>query len=79
MIITIDGPVATGKSTVAQKLAEFLGYLYFDTGAMYRAFTLIVLREGVDLNDEKALRDLLNNSALKFDASSTTFLWVKKR
>lgn len=60
MIITIDGPVATGKSTVAQKLADFLGYFYFDTGAMYRAFTYLVVNEKIPLDDEEALKEALN-------------------
>jgi cytidylate kinase (EC 2.7.4.14) len=48
MIITIDGPAGAGKSTVAKKLAERLDFLYVDTGAMYRALTLKVMRGGVD-------------------------------
>jgi cytidylate kinase len=54
-IITIDGPAASGKSTLGQKLAGVLGYLYFDTGVMYRAVTLLALRQGVDINDEAAI------------------------
>lgn len=51
-IIAIDGPAASGKSTLAEKLADFLGYLYFDTGVMYRAVTLIALRESRTVDDE---------------------------
>jgi cytidylate kinase len=54
-IITIDGPAASGKSTLGQKLAQVLGYLYFDTGVMYRAVTLLALRQGLDINDEAAI------------------------
>jgi len=54
-IIAIDGPAASGKSTLAKKLAEALGYLYFDTGVMYRAVTWIALQRGKDLNDEAAV------------------------
>jgi cytidylate kinase len=54
-IITIDGPAASGKSTLGQKLAQDLGYLYFDTGVMYRAVTLLALRQGLDINDEAAI------------------------
>lgn len=55
MIITIDGPVATGKSTLARQLAEQLGFIYFDTGAMYRALTFMLLQAGVSVDDEPAL------------------------
>lgn len=51
-MIAIDGPVASGKSTVALRLAERLGYLYFDTGVMYRAATLAALRAALNLEDE---------------------------
>lgn len=54
-IITIDGPAASGKSTVGQALAERLGYLFFDTGVMYRAVTLAALRQGVAPGDEAAV------------------------
>jgi len=54
-IIAIDGPAASGKSTLAKKLAEALGYLYFDTGVMYRAVTWIALQRGKDPNDEAAV------------------------
>jgi cytidylate kinase len=58
LTIAIDGPVASGKSTLAKSLAEELGYLYFDTGAMYRAVTLAALRRGVPVDDEDALEEL---------------------
>ncbi|MBI4209411.1 MAG: (d)CMP kinase [Deltaproteobacteria bacterium] len=53
--ITIDGPAGAGKSTVAKELAKRLRYQYIDTGAMYRAFALAVLRAKLDLQDSKAL------------------------
>jgi cytidylate kinase len=58
LTIAIDGPAASGKSTLAEALAQRLGYLYFDTGAMYRAVTLAALRRNVGLNDETALAKL---------------------
>lgn len=66
-IITIDGPVATGKSTIARHLAGSIGYIYFDTGAMYRAATLALLREGVSLDDEEALKEALERFERAFD------------
>ncbi len=51
MIITIDGPIATGKSTIARKLAEEIGYIYFDTGAMYRSLTYAVLKNKINTED----------------------------
>ncbi len=57
-IIAIDGPAASGKSTVAEKLASELGYLYFDTGVMYRAVTLAALRILNSVQDEAAVSDL---------------------
>jgi cytidylate kinase len=57
-IIAIDGPAASGKSTLGQKLAQVLGYLYFDTGVMYRAVTLLALQRGLDISDEGAITAL---------------------
>ncbi len=56
--IAIDGPVASGKSTVGQKLAQRLGYLYFDTGVMYRAVTWVAIKRGVPIEDEPAVTGL---------------------
>lgn len=60
-IIAIDGPAASGKSTIAQKLAEQLGYLYFDTGVMYRAATLAALRRLGGVQDEQAVTGLVDS------------------
>jgi CMP/dCMP kinase len=57
-IIAIDGPAASGKSTLAQHLARELGYLYFDTGVMYRALTWVGLRRGFAMEDEEQLTRL---------------------
>jgi len=51
-IIAIDGPAASGKSTIGKRLADELGYLFFDTGVMYRAITWIALQRDVDVGDE---------------------------
>ena len=60
MIIAVDGPGGSGKSTVSRKLAERLGWLHLDTGAFYRAATLAVLRAGVDLSDEDEVVGAVN-------------------
>jgi len=56
--IAIDGPAGSGKSTIGEQLARQLGYLYVDTGAMYRAVAWLALHEGVDINDGSALSQL---------------------
>lgn len=68
MIVAIDGPAGSGKSTVAAALARRLGFLYLDTGAMYRALTWLAVRRGVDLEDENALARLAREHAVTFDA-----------
>ncbi|MCM8786477.1 MAG: (d)CMP kinase [Candidatus Omnitrophica bacterium] len=66
MIIAIDGPAGSGKTTVAKLLSKTLGFLYLDTGAMYRTLTLKALWESCNLDDVKALVDLAKNLSLKF-------------
>jgi cytidylate kinase len=68
MIVAIDGPAGSGKSTVAQALARRLGYRYLDTGAMYRALTWLALRDGVDPADEQALARLARAHPVAFEA-----------
>jgi cytidylate kinase len=63
-IIAIDGPAASGKSTLGHKLAQALGYLYFDTGVMYRAITWLALRRGLEINDEAAITALAEQTQI---------------
>ncbi|MDY0100819.1 MAG: (d)CMP kinase [Bacilli bacterium] len=63
--IAIDGPAAAGKSTVAKKVAQVLGYTYIDTGAMYRAFTYYVIKKGLDPKDEEASNSLIPEVDIK--------------
>ena len=66
LVITIDGPAASGKSTVARLLAERLGASFLDTGAMYRAVTLAAIKGGVDMSDEEKLLGVLDNRKFQF-------------
>jgi cytidylate kinase len=63
-IIAIDGPAASGKSTLGQNLAQVLGYLYFDTGVMYRAVTWLALKQGIDIGDELAITRLAEHAQI---------------
>jgi cytidylate kinase len=74
LIIAIDGPAASGKSTTAKLVAQKLGYLYIDTGAMYRALTLKALRENTDLEDEEALTQLAQNTHIELKKENERFL-----
>ena len=65
IVVAIDGPAGVGKSTVARRLAERLGFLYVDTGAMYRAVGLEALRRGIPLDDEQQLEELARNSRIE--------------
>ena len=65
VVVTIDGPAGTGKSTVAKKLAKQFGFHYLDTGAMYRALTLYCLQAGVRLNDSSQLEETLQKVDLQ--------------
>lgn len=71
MIVAIDGPAGSGKSTVARALAERLGFRYLDTGAMYRALTWIARRDGVALEDGAALAALSREHPVSFGAGSS--------
>jgi len=69
-IITIDGPAGSGKSTVAKILARELNLKYIDTGAMYRAITLLALQNNIDCKDEKSILKLARNINLQLDSNS---------
>jgi CMP/dCMP kinase len=69
MIIAIDGPAGSGKSSTAKAVAAKLGILHLDTGAMYRAITLKCLREKIPYNDDAKLDALLKRTELKFTGS----------
>ncbi|MBC8230721.1 (d)CMP kinase, partial [bacterium] len=75
LVIAIDGPAGSGKSTVAKLVADKLGYLYLNTGAMYRAVTLKALNTGINLGDEAALIYVAENCVIEFaDGGAKTLL-----
>jgi cytidylate kinase len=63
-IIAIDGPAASGKSTIGLRLANTLGYLFFDTGVMYRAITWLALQRGIDIHDEAMVTTLAEQAQI---------------
>jgi cytidylate kinase len=69
-IITIDGPAGSGKSTVAKILARELGFKYIDTGAMYRALTLIAGQNNIDYSDEKSILNIARKTKIELDSKS---------
>ena len=73
MIIAIDGPAGSGKSTTARLLAEKLNFIYLDSGAMYRAVTLFFLRNNIDLTNHLDILNALEEINLKIDYKSNNF------
>ncbi len=73
-IVAIDGPAGAGKSTVTRRLAQELGLLYLDTGAMYRAVTWLVMSSGIAIDDEKAIANLLTDLDLKLTSPDSAEL-----
>ena len=71
--IAIDGPAAAGKSTVAKIVAKRLGYVYIDTGAMYRAFTYAVIKAGLDPKDEEASCSLIGKVDIELTEDGRVF------
>lgn len=64
-IIAIDGPAASGKSTIGRRLADALGYIFLDTGVMYRAITWLALQRGLDVRDEAAITRLAEETEIE--------------
>ena len=75
--IAIDGPAGAGKSTVARRIARKMGYVYLDTGAMYRALAVTALKRGVDLHDGKVLGEMAKGLRIKVADDRGVFrVWV---
>jgi cytidylate kinase len=69
-IIAIDGPAASGKTTLGRKLAEALDYLFFDTGVMYRAVTWLALKRGVEIEDEAGVTGIAEQTVIDVHPAS---------
>jgi cytidylate kinase len=76
MVVAIDGPAGSGKSTTARLVAEALGFVHIDTGAMYRAVTLHAIREAVPLDDDEALAEVARNARIEL-GNSERGPWVR--
>jgi CMP/dCMP kinase len=79
--IAIDGPAGAGKSTIAKKVAGLLGYIYIDTGAMYRCIALKALENNLDLEDEEAIGVMVQNTAieLKYNNEGSQLIFLDGR
>jgi len=73
--IAIDGPAGAGKSTVAKAVADKLSLLYIDTGAMYRAIAYKVLKQGIPLDDEERISQMLENTTIVYEYSANPRIW----
>jgi cytidylate kinase len=76
MIVAIDGPAGSGKSTVARALARRLGFTYLDSGALYRAVTLLALERGVDLDDGAGLAELAAGTRIELHERDHDYVQV---
>ena len=74
IVIAIDGPSGTGKSTTAKLLSKNLGITYLDTGAMYRAITYVAMTSGVTPSDKEALLSLLQKTVIDFDSNNQVLI-----
>lgn len=72
--IAIDGPAASGKSTLAKRVSKELGFLYVDTGAMYRAFTLLMLEKGLDPKSREDAKSLIGTFEMREDRDGRIFI-----
>ena len=76
MIIAIDGPAGSGKTTTARKVAQSLGFIHINTGAMYRGITLKCIREKVNLDDALDIDRILHNTRLNFEGPDHDILYM---
>lgn len=74
MVIAIDGPAGTGKGTISKLIADRLGYIYIDTGAMYRAITLKTIRENIKLEEIDKIEKMLIDTVIDFGEAQKVFM-----
>ena len=74
MIIAIDGTAGTGKGTISKLVSERLGFVYVDTGAMYRALTLKFIREHISLDDIGKIQEILKSTSISFNKQQEVLL-----
>ena len=72
--IAIDGPSASGKSTVAKQLCSILNYVHLDTGAMYRCVALEVKRKNIDIEDVESIVEMLNSTKIQLTTDGKVYL-----
>ncbi len=76
MIVAIDGPAGSGKSTVARALARRLGFTYLDSGALYRTVTLLALEDGMDVDDEQSLARIAKDATIELRERAQDYVQV---
>ena len=76
MIIAIDGPAGSGKTATARKVAQILGFIHINTGAMYRGIALKFIREKVNLDDTSAIERILNTTRVDFAGPNNAILYM---
>lgn len=74
VVVAIDGPAGAGKSTIARRVAAKLGFVYIDSGAMYRAVALKAMRSGTDLSDAAGLEELARGARIEFEPGGSRVL-----
>ncbi len=67
MIVAIDGPAGTGKGTISKLIAQRMHFIYIDTGAMYRAVTLKMIRNNIEISELDKIKNLLENTTIEFE------------